>query len=155
MPEVLLALVPLLNENCESESYELRDAALGLGGNAKYGSFNAGCGRLETVKLEPVGFEEIEEVGFAAIEFAAGFDAIGLEDTFEGTGGNSYGAGCPCVFGVEAARSDFLGTMGNPLRFAGMLTARGLGVFVTNLASRPFLNTGSSRGRSLMLNCPP
>lgn len=149
VPDILLALVPLLNENCESESCELKDAAFGLGGNdmCGAGSLNVGndgscdgnCGNCD------------------GCNGCNGCDGTGAGD-FDGTGGNSENTGAGIEgFGFEVGDISVgsFGTLGNFLRFAGILTARGLGGFVTNLASRPFLNTGSSGGRSLMLSWPP
>ena len=150
VPDILLALVPLLNENCESESCELKDAAFCLGGNDMCGSLNVGndgdcdgncdgdCGNCDGK--------------------CGNCDGTGAGD-FDGTGGHSAHtpAGAPEAppLDVGDIRVAFLGPLGPRLRFAGILTARGFGVCVTNLASRPFLNTGSSGGRSLMLSWPP
>lgn len=157
VPDILLALVPLLNENCESESCELKDAAFCLGGNDMCGSLNVGndgdcdgncdddCGNCDGTCGNCDGK-------------CGNCDGTGAGD-FDGTGGNSENtrAGVPEGLGLEVGDISvgFFGTLGNCLRFAGILMARGFGVCVTNLASRPFLNTGSSGGRSLMLSWPP
>lgn len=171
MPDILLALVPLSNENCESESCELKDAVSAVEGSDMCG----GAGSLNVGSCDGDCGTGVGDCG----KFEGTFEGTGkFEGTgdLEGTGGNSEDTGvenfetgaeisevtrAPCSFGFKVAGDissecfGFLGTLGNSLRFAGILTARGLGGFVTNLASRPFLNTGSSGGRSLMLSWPP